>query len=29
LIIIFIAAPLLVRTLFPWGFSKLTKPSEE
>ncbi|MGC9369165.1 MAG: ABC transporter permease [Paracoccaceae bacterium] len=29
LIIIFIAAPLLVRTLFPWGFSKLTKPSKE
>ena len=29
LIIVFIAAPLLVRTLFPWGFSKESKPSKE
>jgi ABC-type uncharacterized transport system permease subunit len=29
LIIVFIAAPLLVRTLFPWGFSKLSKSSKE
>ncbi|WP_212522800.1 ABC transporter permease [Actibacterium sp. MT2.3-13A] len=29
LIIVFIAAPLLVRALFPWGFSKLTKTSKE
>ena len=28
LIIVFIAAPLLVRTLFPWGFRK-TKPAEK
>jgi simple sugar transport system permease protein len=27
LIIVFIAAPLLVRTLFPWGFRKAEKPA--
>ena len=29
LIIVFIAAPLLVRALFPWGFSKAKKPAKE